>query len=59
MYYSSWPLIGRHAIRPPLLQTDPELRASDVVGEFQNALAAGDVDAIVAAFDPTRVPVTA
>jgi hypothetical protein len=52
MYYSTWPLTGRHANRPPLLQADPELHESDVVAEYQRALAAGDVDAIVAAFEP-------
>ena len=52
IYYSSWPLTGRHANRPPLLQPDPELRESDVVAEYQRALAAGDVDAIVATFEP-------
>jgi hypothetical protein len=52
IYSSSWPLTGRHVNRPPLLQTDPELSESDVVAEYQRALAAGDVDAIVAAFEP-------
>jgi hypothetical protein len=52
IYYSSWPLIGRHVHRPPLLQPDPELREADIVGEYQRALGAGDVDAIVAAFQP-------
>ena len=52
LYYSSWPLTGRHANRPPLLQPDPELLESDVVAEYQAALVAGDVDAIVAAFEP-------
>jgi hypothetical protein len=52
MYYSSWPLTGRHANRPPVLQPDPELHESDVVGEYQAALAVGDVEAIVAAFEP-------
>ena len=52
MYYSSWPLTGRHVNRPPLLQPDPELRESDVVAEYQRALSAGDVDAIMAAFEP-------
>jgi hypothetical protein len=52
IYYSSWPLTGRHANRPPLLQRDPELRASDVVADYQRALATGDVDAIVATFEP-------
>jgi len=52
IYFSGWPLTGGHAIRPPVLQPDPQLRESDVVGEYQRALAAGDVDAIVAAFEP-------
>jgi hypothetical protein len=52
IYYSSWPLTGRHATRPPLLQRDPDLRESDVVGEYQRALAAGDVDAVLEAFEP-------
>jgi SnoaL-like domain len=54
MYFSSWPLTGRHLNRPPLLQPDPELRArgeTDVVAEYQRALSAGDVDAIVSAFE--------
>jgi hypothetical protein len=45
-------LTGGHATRPPLLQPDPGLRESDVVAEYQQALAAGDVDTIVAAFEP-------
>jgi SnoaL-like domain len=51
IYYSSWPLRGRHAIRPPVLQPEPEERESDVVAEYQRALAAGDVDAVLAAFE--------
>jgi SnoaL-like domain len=52
VYYSSRPLTGRHANRPPVLQADPELRAPDVVADHQRALAAGDLDAIVSAFEP-------
>jgi hypothetical protein len=52
LYYSCRPLTGRRANRPPLLQPDPDLRESDVVAEYQRALAAGDVDAVVAAFEP-------
>ena len=52
VYHSMWPVMGHHVHRPPLLQRDPELRASDVVAEYQRALAAGDVDAIVATFEP-------
>ena len=52
VYYSRWQLTGRHAIRPPLLQPDPELRVAGVVEEYQRALGAGDIDAVVAAFEP-------
>jgi SnoaL-like domain len=52
LYFSSWQLTGRHTNRPPLLQPDPDLQAPDVVGEYQRALASGDVDAILAAFEP-------
>ena len=52
LYFSTWPLTGGHANRPPLLQPDPDLHEPDVVGEYQRALAAGDVDAILAAFEP-------
>lgn len=52
IYFSTWALTRRHTNRPPLLQPDPELRAPDIVSEYQAALAAGDVDAIVAAFEP-------
>ena len=52
VYFSTWPLTGRHANRPPLLQPDPDLHEPDVVGEYQRALARGDVEAILAAFEP-------
>jgi SnoaL-like protein len=52
VYYSAWPLTGRHANRPPVLQPDPDLQEPDVVGEYQRALAAGDVAAAVGAFEP-------
>ncbi len=53
-YFSTWPLTGRHANRPPLLQPDPDLDLGgpDVVGEYQRALAAGDVEAVLATFEP-------
>jgi hypothetical protein len=52
LYFSSWALTGRHANRPPLLQPDVDLQAPEVVGEYQRALATGDVEAILAAFEP-------
>jgi SnoaL-like domain len=51
IYFSSRPLIGRRATRPPLLQADPGLPQSDAVGAYLHAFATGDVAAIVAAFD--------
>ena len=59
IYFSNWALGGRHANRPPLLQPDPQVRESDVVGDYQRALAAGDLDAIVELFEAegyTREP---
>jgi hypothetical protein len=52
IYHSIWALTGRHLHRPPLLQHDPDLRAEGVVAEYQRALAAGDVNAIMATFEP-------
>jgi SnoaL-like protein len=52
VYYSTAPLIGSHAVRAPVLQPDPDLEVPDVVGEYQRALAAGDTEAAVAAFEP-------
>jgi hypothetical protein len=52
IYFSKWPLAARHDHRPPLLQPDPQLREADVVGDYQRALAAGDVEEVVAAFEP-------
>src|SRR4051794_35066927 len=51
MYFSTRPLTGRHAVRPPVLQPMPGVHETGVVGEYQQALAAGDTDAAVAAFE--------
>jgi hypothetical protein len=52
VYFSTWATTGRHTSRPRLLQPDRDLDPPDVVGEYQRALAAGDVEAVVAAFEP-------
>ena len=52
VYHSFWPLEGKHRVRPPLLPRDPQALATGVVADYQRALAAGDVDAIVATFEP-------
>src|SRR5215211_7365558 len=51
VYHSMWPLTGEHAIRPPLLPADPELHAEGAVGEYQQALAEGDVESVLRAFE--------
>jgi SnoaL-like domain len=59
IYCSTWALTGHHASRPALLQPDPEVHESDVVADYRRALATGDVDAVVAAFEAdgyTREP---
>jgi SnoaL-like domain len=52
IYYSTWPLYGRHAVRSPLLQPGPDMNAPDAVGEYQRALGSGDAEAAVATFEP-------
>src|SRR5262245_14222167 len=52
IYYSTWQLTGRHADRPPVLHVDPGLLVADAVGDYLGALAAGDLAAAVAAFEP-------
>ena len=52
IYYSTWPFTGRHANRPPVLQPDPDLQEPDVVGDYQRALASGNLEGAVAAFEP-------
>jgi len=52
VYHSSWPLEGRHHVRPPLLAADHGVRLHGAVADYQRALADGDVDAIVATFEP-------
>ncbi len=52
IYFSSQPLTGQRATRPPLLQADPGLPQSGAVGAYLHAFASGDVAAIVAAFEP-------
>jgi ketosteroid isomerase-like protein len=50
-YCSQWPVDGHRHIRPPILQPGPA-QPSDVVGQYQAALDAGDTDAIMRTFTP-------
>src|SRR5918999_2519325 len=51
VYHSTWPLTGEHRVRPPLLPADPNLHAEGAPGEYQRALAEGDLEGIVVTFE--------
>jgi hypothetical protein len=52
IYHSIWPLRGQHALRPALLPQRHDLRLSGAPKAYQDALARGDVEGILAAFGP-------
>jgi hypothetical protein len=53
IYYSALVLTGGHCHRPPVLQPNPHLNdCPDVIGEYQRALADGDLDSALSAFEP-------
>jgi SnoaL-like domain len=59
VYHSLWPLTGSHKVRPPLLTGDPSIALEGAPGDYQRALAAGDVEGILASYEPdatTREP---
>jgi ketosteroid isomerase-like protein len=50
-YCSQWPVDERRHVRPPILGPGQN-RPGDVVGRYQDALAAGDAEAVVRTFAP-------
>jgi ketosteroid isomerase-like protein len=50
-YCSQWPVDEMRHVRPPILTAD-HVHPGDVVGRYQAALAAGDVEAVVSTFAP-------
>jgi limonene-1,2-epoxide hydrolase len=50
-YCSQWPRDERRHLRPPVLEAGP-VKPGDVVGQYLTALAAGDVDQVLATFAP-------
>jgi hypothetical protein len=50
LYYSTAPIHGTHAVRAPLLPQDDEVAVPPPVAAHLDALARGDVDAVVASF---------
>ena len=53
VYHSNWPLEGRHRVRPPIVPEDRDLVIPDIVGAYMEALAAGNLAASEAVFEPT------
>jgi len=51
VYHSMWPLTGSHYVRPPLLPEDPRLHPEGAPGDYQRALAEGDLEGIVKTFE--------
>ncbi|HEY6752634.1 MAG TPA: nuclear transport factor 2 family protein [Rubrobacteraceae bacterium] len=51
VYHSMWPITDGHRVREPLLPPDPNIVVPDVVGEYQRALAAGDLEAVLATYE--------
>jgi hypothetical protein len=50
-YCSQWPVDELRHLRPPILEPG-NARPGDVVGRYQDALAAGDTEAVVSTFAP-------
>jgi hypothetical protein len=55
VYHSTWPLTGRHEVRPPLMQYDLEDRPPEPVGTYHDALATGDAEAADGVFESDGV----
>jgi hypothetical protein len=55
VYHSMFPIFGKHDVRAPILPGDPVLRPADVVGAYHEALAAGDVERVLATLAPDAV----
>jgi ketosteroid isomerase-like protein len=51
-YCSQWPVDGRRHLRPPILKPGGDVHPGGVVGRYQAALDAGDIDAVVGTFEP-------
>lgn len=50
IYHSSWPMRENHAVRPPVVDCTSEVELPEAVARYQEALAAGDLGAILACF---------
>jgi hypothetical protein len=51
IYHSMRPLMGAHAIRPPILPARPGLKLPDVIERYHERLAVGDAPGVLEQFD--------
>ena len=52
LYHSTWPFTGHHEWRQPMLPPDENVQLVEPVASYQRALAAGDVEGVLAVFAP-------
>jgi hypothetical protein len=52
VYHTAWPFEGKHELRRPILEVDPDIEPPDVVGRYEAALAQGNLRAIMDLFEP-------
>ena len=50
-YHSTWPLTGHHGLRTPVLPHDPSIVVPGILEHYQRALAAGDLEGILDAYE--------
>lgn len=50
IYYSTWPLYGKHSGRRPILEENPGLLMPDIVRDYMNAISGTDAEAVVKLF---------
>ncbi|MHB8859080.1 MAG: nuclear transport factor 2 family protein [Thermoleophilia bacterium] len=51
VYYSMWPQLGHHLLRPPILPEKEGLPVPDAIGRYHQALTEGDLEGIMAVFE--------
>jgi SnoaL-like domain len=51
IYHSLWPLMGSHAVRPPVLPALAEIVLPGVIGRYHESLGRGDVPGVLEQFE--------
>jgi hypothetical protein len=51
VYHSTWPLTGRHSIRPPILHPAPDLEEPLVIRQYMAGIGTPDTESVLALFE--------